>query len=1028
MKHLFFLLFFGVHSLLFSGKINATNYTWNGTTGTWSNAAKWLPSGVPGPADNVTIDAGIVTLDAAASINNLALTGGTLNGNFGMTIGGTFAWSGGAFGGSGTATIAQAISHTGGCTLSNGRILTLNGGGSSTSGSYILPFNNSQIVIPVGQTFTQTVNSGDQHWFSGSGGAGIFVVQGAFVKNGAGNLFLDEFKFNCTGTITVSQGSLYYSSAYTGANTFSSATITVASGGSFVFNGDGATNTFSNCNISGGGALELGGFSNTISSGNTITSGIRIVGSATINQNITPAFYVISGNGNVSGTGNTTISGHMTQSGGTINQNGNFSIGGTFSWTGGDFDGSGTTTVTGATAFLGSAGQVARLGTRTLILNGGGNFSRGELRLMSNALLQNATGSTLTFSPTSPNTANIVVQSGGGALQNNGILAKSGTGTSSIASAMTNYGTIKGDGTITFTGGFVQNASGIIAPGASLGILSSGSNLHLGSGTIQIEILDGAGPGVGHDQLALSGNVTLTNATLTVTELACIPNGTYSILIWTGARTGSFSALNLPSGHSVQYDDVLKKVVLTVNHIETCNGLDDDCDGLVDEGVQITFYADADGDGYGNVSISVLACSQPSGYVSNHADCNDSDAAIHPGATETCDNFDNDCNGLIDDVGPNAIDNIPPVITCPANQTVAANSNCGSSVGIRVLVSKTDNCTASSGITESQTPAAFTPLSGHNDVKTVTLTANDGHGNTSICSFTLTLKDVTPPTLICPADRTLNLNVNCQASLANYTSLAAISDNCTAASAIARVQSPGTGTVVSGAGITVVTLTATDAVGNLSACTFNVTRTDVILPSITCPTAQTLELGAGCTATLPNYANLATATDNCTASGDIVKTQVSPVPGSTVSNPGTTVVTLRATDASGRSKTCTFNVIRVDNTSPFCGPGPQAISVAREKAVEKCPKESAKDAQPVELEMFPNPTEGLVHLTLHHLHDVGQFMLLDAMGSVVWQQKLTPECSTLTIDLSEKGLASGLYLVSIRSAGITLTRRLVLSK
>lgn len=50
MKHLFFLLLFGAHGLLFWGKINAANYTWNGTTGNWSNAAKWLPNGVPAAA------------------------------------------------------------------------------------------------------------------------------------------------------------------------------------------------------------------------------------------------------------------------------------------------------------------------------------------------------------------------------------------------------------------------------------------------------------------------------------------------------------------------------------------------------------------------------------------------------------------------------------------------------------------------------------------------------------------------------------------------------------------------------------------------------------------------------------------------------------------------------------------------------------------------------------------------------------------------------------------------------------------
>jgi Putative metal-binding motif/Secretion system C-terminal sorting domain len=82
---------------------------------------------------------------------------------------------------------------------------------------------------------------------------------------------------------------------------------------------------------------------------------------------------------------------------------------------------------------------------------------------------------------------------------------------------------------------------------------------------------------------------------------------------------------------------------------EVCNGLDDDCDGSVDEGVQLTFYRDADGDGYGNLSITTQACSAPAGYVANSTDCNDSNAAVRPGATEVCNGIDDDCDGSTDE-------------------------------------------------------------------------------------------------------------------------------------------------------------------------------------------------------------------------------------------------------------------------------------------------------------------------------------------------------------------------------------------
>lgn len=65
----------------------------------------------------------------------------------------------------------------------------------------------------------------------------------------------------------------------------------------------------------------------------------------------------------------------------------------------------------------------------------------------------------------------------------------------------------------------------------------------------------------------------------------------------------------------------------------------------------ITYYKDSDGDGYGNPSITKKAIDQPSGYVINSLDCNDSDADINPDATEICDDgIDNDCDGDSDRV------------------------------------------------------------------------------------------------------------------------------------------------------------------------------------------------------------------------------------------------------------------------------------------------------------------------------------------------------------------------------------------
>jgi hypothetical protein len=85
---------------------------------------------------------------------------------------------------------------------------------------------------------------------------------------------------------------------------------------------------------------------------------------------------------------------------------------------------------------------------------------------------------------------------------------------------------------------------------------------------------------------------------------------------------------------------------------ELCDGVDNDCDGAVDEDDAAdasTWYADMDGDGYGRSSIWTTACEAPSGYLADSSDCNDSDSAVNPGATELCDGVDNDCDGTIDE-------------------------------------------------------------------------------------------------------------------------------------------------------------------------------------------------------------------------------------------------------------------------------------------------------------------------------------------------------------------------------------------
>ena len=81
----------------------------------------------------------------------------------------------------------------------------------------------------------------------------------------------------------------------------------------------------------------------------------------------------------------------------------------------------------------------------------------------------------------------------------------------------------------------------------------------------------------------------------------------------------------------------------------SCDGIDNDCDGNIDEGLTNLYYSDNDNDNFGAGS-SVEACTQPIGFVDNDLDCNDNDGAINPDSEEICDDgIDNDCDGDIDE-------------------------------------------------------------------------------------------------------------------------------------------------------------------------------------------------------------------------------------------------------------------------------------------------------------------------------------------------------------------------------------------
>jgi hypothetical protein len=83
--------------------------------------------------------------------------------------------------------------------------------------------------------------------------------------------------------------------------------------------------------------------------------------------------------------------------------------------------------------------------------------------------------------------------------------------------------------------------------------------------------------------------------------------------------------------------------------IEICNYIDDNCDNSIDEGVTTTYYADADGDGFGVEESSMDECGLLVGYSELSGDCDDINMDINPSSIEICNTIDDNCDGSVDD-------------------------------------------------------------------------------------------------------------------------------------------------------------------------------------------------------------------------------------------------------------------------------------------------------------------------------------------------------------------------------------------
>ncbi len=316
-----------------------------------------------------------------------------------------------------------------------------------------------------------------------------------------------------------------------------------------------------------------------------------------------------------------------------------------------------------------------------------------------------------------------------------------------------------------------------------------------------------------------------------------------------------------------------------------------------------TYYTDADGDSYGT-GVGQEFCTNPgAGWATQDGDCDDSDANVHPGATEVCNGKDDDCDSLVDTADPGLVDNTPPSVTCKAYTAVLDGNGSASITPSDVYDSGSDNC----GTVNLVDVLPNTFDCGDLGSNTVTLTVNDGKGNSATCTATVTVEDNTVPSVLCKA-YTAVLDGNGSASITPYHVYDSGSDNCGTVNLVDVMPN----TFDCGdLGSNTVTLTVNDGNGNSATCTATVTVEDNTVPSVLCKAYTAVLDGNGSASITPSDV-YDSGSDNC---GTVNLVGVLPNTFD-CGDLGNHTVTLTVNDGNGNSATCTATVTVEDNTVP----------------------------------------------------------------------------------------------------------------
>ncbi len=266
-------------------------------------------------------------------------------------------------------------------------------------------------------------------------------------------------------------------------------------------------------------------------------------------------------------------------------------------------------------------------------------------------------------------------------------------------------------------------------------------------------------------------------------------------------------------------------------------------------------------------------------------------------------------------------EDFPPVITfCPPNVTISCEqSSAPSNTGTATV---TDDCPTAPVVTF--TDVITNGNCTNNYIITRTWKATDGTNDMTTCSQTITVRDITPPTLTCPP----NVTVTCveQVPAPNIATVSNVSDNCSGTVIVIFVNDVTIpGTCVNRYSV-IRTYKATDICGNTATCTQTIVVNDNVSPTISCPGPVTVS----CFTQVPSVNTASViASDNCSGGAPTITFVSDVTVNLTCANRFTINRTYKATDVCGNSSTCLQVITVNDQTAPtITCPAPVTVSCA----------------------------------------------------------------------------------------------------